>query len=83
MAFLPSSLYAPTGTAALFAAATEQEQRRSPPAFSPSETSFKDRMMATAFAPAEKKIQLFSRVSLLTEGLGRRRARWRLPLAGK
>jgi len=64
MGFLPSGLYGhTTATAALYAAATEQEQQRQiVPAFSPVESSLKQRAMVTAFAPTEKKIELYSRV---------------------
>ena len=63
MGFLPSGLYAPTATAAMFAAATEQEQhqqRRAVAAYSPAEASIKPRALMTAFAPSEKTIALHS-----------------------
>jgi hypothetical protein len=64
MGLLPAGLYSVTGTAALFAAATEQEQRRSAPAFPAADATLKQRMMPTAFAPVEKrKIALYSGVS--------------------
>lgn len=65
MAFLPAGLYAPTATAAMFKAATEQEQQQlRMAAYNPLESGLKRPMMTTAFAPSEKKIQLYSWVGL-------------------
>lgn len=64
MAFLPSGLYAPTSSIALFNAATEHEQQsRGLAASLPSDAALKRGMPMTAYAPVEqKKIALYSRV---------------------
>ena len=64
MAFLPSGLYAPSSSIALFNAATEHEQQsRGLAAALPSDAAIKRGMPMTAYAPAEKKkIELYSRV---------------------
>jgi hypothetical protein len=61
MAFLPSGLYAHSATAALFNAATHQEnQQQRALAYTPIESGIKRKMMTMAFAPVEKKIELYS-----------------------
>ena len=61
MVFLPSQLYAPSSTIALFNAATQKEQQSL--SVGSSEGGFKAMMPVTAYAPVEtKKIELYSRV---------------------
>ena len=64
MPFLPAGLYSPSSSAALWNAATEQEQHtRGLASLASSEAGFKPSMAMTAYAPVEKKkIELYSRV---------------------
>lgn len=66
--FLPSGLYTSgsLSMATLAAAARQQEQQQPVAAFSPAESTLKAKFLqgagVTAFAPVEKKIEMYSRV---------------------
>lgn len=65
MPFLPAGLYAPSASAALWGAASEnaKEKQLGLASLAAAETPLKTAMPVTAYSPAEsKKIELYSRV---------------------
>lgn len=62
MGFLPSVLYSSALAMSSSTAEQREQTRASVTVASPMENSYKSKFSTTAFAPSEKKIELFSKV---------------------